>query len=145
MIDEGQAIVRACLRRNQPGPYQLQAAIKRGARRCRFDRDHRGSQILTLYDHLMSLAPTPVVALNRAIAVGEVDGPGAAIAVVDGLELDGYQPFHAAWADLLRRLHQTEEAMQAYQRAASLAPTGPEQTFLREQARLLSERQPRSF
>jgi RNA polymerase sigma-70 factor (ECF subfamily) len=84
------------------------------------------------------VAPTPVVALNRAIAVSEVDGPAEALALVDGLNLDGYHPFHATRAELLRRLHRHEEAVDAYSKAASLAPTDAERNFLTGQARLLS-------
>ena len=138
MIDEGQAIVRDCLQRNQPGPYQLQAAINAVHADATSIEDTDWSQILALYDHLLALTPTPVIALNRAIAVGEVDGPAAALALVDVLDLDTYHPFHATRADLLRRLHRNDDAAQAYQRAAALAPPGPEQDFLREQVRLLS-------
>jgi len=84
------------------------------------------------------IAPTPVVALNRAIAVGEVDGPAAALGLVDALGLEGYYPFHATRADLLRRLHRPDEAVNAYERAASLAPTAAERDFLTRQARLIS-------
>ncbi len=138
MIDEGQALVRACLRRNQPGPYQLQAAINA----VHTDADSVGAtdwpQIVALYDQLLTVAPTPVVALNRAIAVGEVDGPAAALALVDDLDLHGYHPFHATRADLLRRLHRPDEAINAYERAASLAPTAAERDFLAGQAGQLS-------
>ena len=104
MIEEGQAIVRACLRRNQPGAYQLQAAINAvHAERVTSSRP-TGSQIVALYDQLLAIAPTPVVALNRAIAIGEVQGPAAALALVDELDLDDYYPFHATRADLLARL-----------------------------------------
>jgi RNA polymerase sigma-70 factor (ECF subfamily) len=138
MIDEGQAIVQDCLQRNKPGPYQLQAAINAVHADAASIEDTDWSQILALYDHLLALTPTPVIALNRAIAVGEVNGPAAAMALVEGMDLDGYHPFHATRADLLRRLHHNEEAAQAYQRAAGPAPPGPEQAFLREHARLLS-------
>jgi RNA polymerase sigma-70 factor (ECF subfamily) len=140
MIDEGLTLVRACLHRNEPGPYQLQAAINAVHADAGSVEDTDWSQILTLSDHLLTFTPTPVIALNRAIAVGEVDGPAAAMALVDTLDLEGYYPFHSARADLLRRLHRTEEAIHAYQRAASLTPNAPEQDFLREQARLLSSR-----
>ena len=142
MIDEGQAIVRDCLRRNTPGPYQLQAAINAVHADAASIEDTDWSQILVLYDHLLALTPTPVIALNRAIAVGEVDGPAAALALVDGLDLDTYHPFHATRADLLRRLHRTEDAARAYQRAVALAPPGPEQDFLHDQTRLLSTQAP---
>ena len=138
MIDEGQAIVCACLRRNQPGPYQLQAAINAVHADADSVEETDWSQIVTLYDQLLTVAPTPVVALNRAVAVSEVDGPAAALALVDGLDLDGYHPFHATRADLLRRLHRPDEAVNAYQMAASLTPSAAERKFLAAQARLLS-------
>src|SRR5207245_3059099 len=89
------------------------------------------SQSGALYDHLLAVAPTPVVALNRAIAVGEVQGPAVALALVDGLDLDNYHPFHATRADLLRRLGRNREAAAAYERAAAMAPTDAERNFLR--------------
>ena len=89
-----------------------------------------GRRSLALYDQLLAVAPTPVVALNRAIAVGEVHGPAAALALVDELDLDGYHPFHATRADLLRRLGRDREAAAAYERAAALAPTDAERDFL---------------
>ncbi len=89
------------------------------------------SQIVALYDQLLAVAPTPVVALNRAIAIGEVQGPAAALALVNALDLENYQPFHATRADLLQRLGQTSEAAAAYERAASMAPTDAERDFLR--------------
>ena len=93
MIDEGQALVRQCLRRNRPGPYQVQAAINAvHADAGRFEHTD-WPQIVALYDQLLALTPTPVVALNRAIAIGEVDGPAAALALVDGLDLDHLPPF----------------------------------------------------
>ena len=88
------------------------------------------SQIVALYDQLLAVAPTPVVALNRAIAIGEVQGPAAALALVDELELDNYYPFHATRADLLRRLGRPSEAAAAYEHAAALAPTDAERDFL---------------
>jgi RNA polymerase sigma-70 factor (ECF subfamily) len=135
LIDEGQALVRRCLRRNQPGPYQLQAAINAvHADAARFE-DTDWSQIIALYDQLLELAPTPVIALNRAIAVGERDGPAAALDLVEGLALEGYQPFHAARADLLQRLGRAEEAAGEYERAAALAATEAERDFLRRGGR----------
>jgi RNA polymerase sigma-70 factor (ECF subfamily) len=130
LIDEGQAIVRRCLRRNQPGPYQLQAAIGAVHADATTFGETDWSQIVALYDQLFELAPTPVVALNRAIAIGEVDGPAAALELVGQLELEGYQPFHAARADLLQRLGRAEEAATEYELAAALAPTEAEREFL---------------
>ena len=89
------------------------------------------SQIVALYDQLLAVAPTPVVALNRAIAIGEVQGAAAALALVDELHLDKYHPFHATRADLLRRLGRSSEAAAAYERAATMAPTDAERDFLR--------------
>jgi RNA polymerase sigma-70 factor (ECF subfamily) len=131
LIGEGQAIVRWCLHRNQPGPYQLQAAINAVHVDAPTVEETDWSQIVALYDHLLTVAPTPVVALNRAIAIGEVRGPAAALALVDELDLDSYYPFQATRADLLRRLGRYSEAAAAYERAANLAPTEAEQDFLR--------------
>jgi RNA polymerase sigma-70 factor (ECF subfamily) len=131
LIQEGQAIVRWCLRRNQPGPYQLQAAINAVHADAPTVEETDWSQIVALYDQLLTVAPTPVVALNRAIAIGEVRGPAAALALVDELDLDNYHPFHATRADLLRRLGRNSEAAAAYERAANLAPTEAERDFLR--------------
>jgi RNA polymerase sigma-70 factor (ECF subfamily) len=130
LIEEGQAILRRCLRRNQPGPYQLQAAINAVHADAATVDETDWSQIVALYDQLLAVAPTPVVALNRAIAIGEVDGPAAALALVDQLDLDSYHPFHATRADLLGRLGRHREAAAAYQRAAALAPTEAERDFL---------------
>jgi RNA polymerase sigma-70 factor (ECF subfamily) len=131
LIEEGQAIVRACLRRNQPGAYQLQAAINAVHADAPTIEETDWSQIVTLYDQLLAVAPTAVVALNRAIAIGEVQGPAAALALVDELDLDNYHPFHATRADLLVRLGRQSEATAAYERAAGMAPTDAERDFLR--------------
>jgi RNA polymerase sigma-70 factor, ECF subfamily len=131
LIEEGQAIVRRCLRRDQPGAYQLQAAINAVHADAPTVERTDWPQIVALYDHLLEVAPTPVVALNRAIAIGEVQGPAAALALVDELDLDNYHPFHAARADLLRRLGRDSEAAAAYERAAAMAPTEAERDFLR--------------
>jgi RNA polymerase sigma-70 factor (ECF subfamily) len=130
LIEEGQAIVRRCLRRNQPGPHQLQAAINAVHADAATVEETDWSQIVALYDQLLAVAPTPVVALNRAIAIGEVHGPCAALALVDGLDLDAYYAFHATRADLLRRLGRNSEAAAAYERAAAMAPTEAERDFL---------------
>jgi RNA polymerase sigma-70 factor, ECF subfamily len=131
LIEEGQAIVCRCLRRNQPGPYQLQAAISAVHSDAAAVEETDWPQIVALYDQLLAVAPTPVVALNRAIAVAEVQGAASGLALVEALDLDGYHPFHAARADLLRRLGRDAEAASAYQRAAALAPTDAERDFLR--------------
>jgi RNA polymerase sigma-70 factor (ECF subfamily) len=135
MIEEGQAIVRQCLRRNQPGPYQLQAAINAVHADAAAAAQTDWTQITALYDQLLAVAPTPVVALNRAIAIGEVQGPAAALALADELDLDSYHLFHATRADLLHRLGRGSEAAAAYERAASLAPTHAERDFLRNGGR----------
>jgi RNA polymerase sigma-70 factor (ECF subfamily) len=135
LIEEGQAIVRRCVRRNQPGAYQLQAAINAVHADAARAELTDWSQILVLYDQLLAVAPTPVVALNRAIAIGEVRGPAAALALVDELELDNYHPFHATRADLLRRVGRSSEAAAAYARAADIAPTDAERDFLRRGGR----------
>jgi RNA polymerase sigma-70 factor (ECF subfamily) len=130
LIAEGQAIVRRCLRRNQPGPYQVQAAINavHGDATTAAATDWR--QILQLYDQLLALAPSPVVALNRAVAVAEVEGPHAALELVDGLELPGYHVFHAIRADLLRRLGRDAEAGLAYEAAIARTENAAERAFL---------------
>src|SRR2546421_8538800 len=121
LIAEGQAIVRQCLRRNQPGPYQIQAAINAVHGDAPVAAATDWWQILQLYNQLLSLAPSPVVALNRAVALAEVEGPDAALGVVDGLDLDldldleGYHLFHAIRAELLRRLGRNAEAALAYE------------------------------
>ena len=134
-IEEGHRIVRWCLRRNQPGPYQLQAAINAVHTDAATVANTDWSQIVVLYNQLLAVAPTPVVALNRAVAIGEVHGPAAALALVDDLDLDNYYPFHATRADLLRRLGRENEAAAAYTRAAALAPTDAERDFLRRGGR----------
>jgi RNA polymerase sigma-70 factor (ECF subfamily) len=131
LIEEGQAIVRACLRRDRPGLYQVQAAINAVHTDAGTADRTDWLQILALYDQLIGLAPTPVVALNRAVAVGEVHGAAAALALVDELDLDHYYAFHATRADLLRRLGRDSEAEAAYERAAAMAPTAAECDFLR--------------
>ena len=114
-----------------PGAYQLQAAINAVHADAATIEQTDWSQIVALYDQLLALAPTPVVALNRGIAIGEVHGPAAALALVDELDLDSYYPFHATRADLLRRLGRNSEATTAYERAAAIAPTDAERDFLR--------------
>jgi RNA polymerase sigma-70 factor (ECF subfamily) len=129
LIAEGQAIVRRCLRRNQPGPYQLQAAINAVHSDARTADATDWGQILQLYDQLLSLAPSPVVALNRAVAVAEVQGPPAALALVDDLDLGDYHVFHAVRADLLRRLGRDDEAVLAYEAAIAGTENVAERDF----------------
>jgi RNA polymerase sigma-70 factor (ECF subfamily) len=131
LIAEGQALVKRCLRRNQPGPYQILAAINAVHSDALAAPDTDWRQILLLYDHLLALTPTPVVALNRAVAVSEVDGPDAALAIVDALDLGGYHMFHAVRADLLRRLGRITEAAAAYDAAIARAGNAAERDFLR--------------
>ncbi len=130
LIAEGQRIVRDCLRRNQPGPYQIQAAIAAVHSDAPAAADTDWRQILALYDQLRALAPTPVVALNRAVALAEAGGPAVALAEVDALPLDGYHLYHATRADLLRRLGRPGEAAAAYDRAIALAENAAERAFL---------------
>jgi RNA polymerase sigma-70 factor, ECF subfamily len=137
-IAEGQAIVRRCLRRNQPGPYQLQAAINAVHSDAPTATATDWRQILALYDQLLALAPSPVVALNRAVAVAEVEGPEAALALVDGLDLDGYRLFHAIRADLLRRLGRDAEAVLAYEAAIARTGNATERAFLERRRQALT-------
>jgi RNA polymerase sigma-70 factor (ECF subfamily) len=129
-IREGQALVRRCLARNQPGPYQIQAAINAVHSDARAAADTDWRQILMLYDQLMAVAPTPVAALNRAVAVAEVEGPHAALTIVDGLDLERYYLFHAIRADLLRRLGRSSEAARAYGAAIERCENTAERDFL---------------
>src|SRR5215813_4138919 len=117
LITEGQALVRRCLRRNQPGPYQIQAAIAAVHSAAPTAKQTDWNQILALYDQLFAIAPTAVVALNRAVALAEVAGPQAGLDAIGELDLDSYHPFHVAKADMLRRLGQTEAAAVAYEAA----------------------------
>ena len=130
LIAEGQAIVRRCLRRNQPGPYQVQAAINAVHSDAASAADTDWRQVLALYDQLLALHPIPVVALNRAVAVAEVAGPDAGLAMVDELDLDDFHLLHAVRADLLRRLGRDAEAADAYEKAIALAENTAERDFL---------------
>ena len=130
LIREGQALVRRCLARNQPGPYQIQAAINAVHSDAREAADTDWRQILMLYDQLMAVAPTPVAALNRAVAVAEVEGPHVALTIVDGLDLERYYLFHAIRADLLRRLGRSSEAARAYDAAIERCDNTAERDFL---------------
>jgi RNA polymerase sigma-70 factor (ECF subfamily) len=130
LIAEGQELVRRCLRRGQPGPYQLQAAINAVHSDAASAADTDWRQIVQLYDHLLTLTPTPVVALHRAVAVAEVEGAATGLALVDDLKLDRHHVFHAVRADLLRRLRHDVEAAESYDTAIALAGNEPEREFL---------------
>ena len=131
LIAEGQAIVRACLQRNQPGPYQIQAAINAVHSDAPTADATDWKQILALYDQLMAVAPTPIVALNRAVAVAEVTGPEAALTLVDALDLDRYHLFHAIRADLLMRVGRAADAVIAYEAAIARTENTAEREFLK--------------
>jgi len=138
LIAQGQAIVRACLRRNEPGPYQIQAAINAVHSDAATAADTDWRQILRLYDQLLAVAPSPVATLNRAVAVAEVDGPAAALASLDDLHLDGYYLFHAIRADLFRRLERDADAAVAYDTAVALAGNSTERAFLQRRRESLT-------
>jgi RNA polymerase sigma-70 factor (ECF subfamily) len=139
LIAEGQALVRRCLRHNRPGPYQIQAAINAVHTDSPTAAATDWLQILQLYTQLLSLAPSPVVALNRAVAVAEVEGPDAALALVNGLDLSQYHLFHAIRADLLRRLGRNLEAAAAYDAAIARSENAAERTFLQRKRDTLTE------
>ncbi|AYY15610.1 RNA polymerase sigma factor [Actinobacteria bacterium YIM 96077] len=138
LVVEGQALVRACLRRDRPGPYQIQAAINAVHSDAPTAAATDWRQILQLYDHLRAIDPSPVVALNRAVAVAEVEGAQAALAVVDELGLDHYYLFHAIRADLLRRLGRTGDAARAYEAAIARTENAAQVRFLDRARRTLS-------
>ena len=130
LIGEGHALVRECLRRDQPGPYQIQAAINAVHTDAETAADTDWRQILVLYDQLAALAPGPIVSLHRAVAVSEVHGPAPALEIVEGLKLDRYHLFHAIRADLLRRLGREREAAEAYRDALERTDNAAERRFL---------------
>ncbi|WP_245743308.1 RNA polymerase sigma factor [Geodermatophilus poikilotrophus] len=130
LVAEGQELVRHCLRRGTPGPYQVQAAIQAVHSDAPTAADTDWRQVLALYDHLLALNPSPVVALNRAVAVAEVDGPAVALALVDALDLPRSHLLPAVRADLLRRLGRDTEAAEAYDDALALAGNARERAFL---------------
>jgi RNA polymerase sigma-70 factor, ECF subfamily len=130
LIEEGQALVRACLRRGRPGPYQIQAAVAAVHSDAAAASDTDWPAIVALYDQMLAVTPTPVVALNRAIAVAEVDGPGAGLELVDQLDLDGYYLLHATRADLLARLGRRDEAASEFDAALAMTANAPERALL---------------
>lgn len=133
LVEEGQAIVRACLRRNVPGPYQIQAAIAAVHSDAASTAATDWGQVVALYDQLLARVPTGVVALNRAIAVGELRGPGPALEILDdlGSTLGGYHLFHAARGDLLERLGRLEEARDEYEAALAATTNHAEADLIR--------------
>jgi RNA polymerase sigma-70 factor (ECF subfamily) len=142
LIAEGQALVRACLRRNRPGPFQIQAAIAAVHADAASAGDTDWSQIVALYDQLQAQRPNAVVAMNRAIAVGEQLGAAeglAALSAVDGGQLDEYQPYHAARADLLARAGRASDAVAEYDRAIELTTNPAERRFLVGQRAAVSD------
>ena len=141
LITEGHTLVRACLRRNQPGPFQIQAAIAAVHADAPTADATDWSQIVALYDHLHALRPNAVVAINRAVAVAEHRGPEVALATLDTVDddaVDTYQPYHAARADLLARTGRTAEAITAYDRAIELTTNPAEHRFLTRQREVLT-------
>jgi RNA polymerase sigma-70 factor (ECF subfamily) len=130
LIEEGQALVRRCLRRNEPGPYQIQAAINAVHSDAASAAATDWPQILQLYDQLMAIAPSPVVALNRAVAVAEIAGAETALGIIDRLDLDHYYVFHAIRADLLKRLGRDHDAATAYEAAIARTDNAAERGFL---------------
>lgn len=141
LIEEGHEIVRSCIRRDRPGPYQLQAAIQAVHCDAGSFQATDWSQIVELYDHLSRFTPTPVVALNRAIAVAEVEGPEAALAEIDAVAdpLDGYHLLHATRGEMLDRMGRRDEAVEALRRATSLAAADAERRFLDRRIAALTE------
>jgi RNA polymerase sigma-70 factor (ECF subfamily) len=139
LIAEGQAIVRRCLARNQPGPYQIQAAINAVHSDAPVASATDWRQILQLYDRLLAMTPGPVVALNRAVAVAEVEGPEVALRLIDDLDLERYYLFHAIRADLLRRLDRNVEAAAAYEAAIALCQNAAEREFLQRRHQAMTQ------
>ncbi|MGY1754515.1 RNA polymerase sigma factor [Blastococcus sp. SYSU D01042] len=138
LVAEGHELVRACLRRNRPGPYQLQAAIAAVHSDAPSAAGTDWRQVVALYDQLLVLTPSPVVALHRAVAVAEVSGPAAGLALLDGLDLPRHHLLPAVRADFLRRLGRTDEALGSYAEARALAGNERERAFLRRRADELS-------
>ncbi|MEV1012344.1 sigma-70 family RNA polymerase sigma factor [Micromonospora sp. NPDC049801] len=137
-VAEGQALVRRCLRRGRPGPYQIQAAIAAVHSVAPRAADTDWGQILTLYDQLTVVAPGPVVALNRAVALAEVAGAAVALNEVDRLDLPGYHVRHVVRADLLARLGRDAEAVEAYRTAVAFTDNAAERAFLTARAAALA-------
>lgn len=134
LIAEGQALVRACLRLGRPGTYQIQAAINAVHSDAASAGETDWAQVLALYDQLLAIAPSPVAALNRAVAVAELQGPRAGLDIVDSLDLPNFYVLHAIRADFLRRLGQFDAARREYAAAAELTDNAAEREFLRRRA-----------
>jgi RNA polymerase sigma-70 factor (ECF subfamily) len=130
LIAEGHALVRECLAANRPGRYQILAAINAVHTDAPSLEDTDWSQVVALYDQLVRLDPSPIVALNRAVAVAELDGPAVALALVERLPLSGYHAWHAARAGLLRRLGRSGEAKQQYDAAIAATRNSAERAYL---------------
>jgi RNA polymerase sigma-70 factor (ECF subfamily) len=130
LIAEGHELVRECLRLNRPGRYQLLAAINAVHTDARASADTDWSQIATLYEQLYAVDPSPIVQLNRAIAIAELDGPEVGLAMVDKLPLDTYHAWHATRADLLRRLGRSADARAAYDAAIAATDNEAERAYL---------------
>ena len=145
LIAEGQALVRACLRRDMPGPFQIQAAINAVHSDAPTAADTDWGQILQLYDQLLAVTPTPVVALNRAVALAELEGPASALDAIDGLDLDGYAPFHITTGELLARLGRADAAAEAYDHAIALTANEAERRFLVERRDGVADRADRAL
>ena len=137
-MDEGRALMRICLERNRPGTYQLQAAINAVHSDALSAAGTDWRQILRLYDQLMSIAPSAVVALNRAVAVAEVHGVAQALELVDAIDLPKYHLYHAVRADLLRRIGRTADAASAYRIALDNCENRRERDFLMRQCQSLA-------
>jgi RNA polymerase sigma-70 factor, ECF subfamily len=130
LIDEGHDLVRRCLATNRAGPYQIQAAINAVHTDALDASMTDWSQVVQLYDQLMAVQPTPIVELNRAVAVAELDGPEVALHIVDRLDLAAYHPWHVARAELLRRMQRYDESRAAYDQALSLTANEAERAHL---------------
>jgi RNA polymerase sigma-70 factor, ECF subfamily len=139
-IDEGQALLRECLKRNHPGPYQLQAAINAVHSDARIAADTDWRQIVMLYDQLMALTPNPVIALNRAVAVGEVEGAEKGLRLVEELRLETYHLWHAVMAELYSRMGREAEALRCYSRAIELCENNKEKEFLEKKKAAIRRR-----
>jgi RNA polymerase sigma-70 factor (ECF subfamily) len=137
-IEEGQELLRTCLARGEPGPYQLQAAINAVHSEARNAQETDWPQVVTLYDQLLAISPSPVVALNRAVAVAEIEGAEPGLRLVEELDLPRYHLFHAVRADLLRRLGRDADAAAAYQAAMALCDNAREKDFLQRRCDALA-------